>query len=93
LLSATVGVEPVLQHTPRAVTGSPPAEMTVPPHCALVSVTELTAAVATTGTLRSSGAVISSFPLHPALDTSAHAAINDTATCPIRLRMVNPPWF
>jgi hypothetical protein len=50
LLSATVGVKFVLQHTPRAVTVAPPSDVIVPPHCAVVGVIALTAPVVTEGT-------------------------------------------
>ena len=49
LLSATVGVVFVLQHTPRAVIVAPPSDIIVPPHCAVVSVMALTAAVVNIG--------------------------------------------
>ena len=47
--SAIVGFTDVLQHTPLAVTGVPPSEVTVPPPEAELSVTDPGVAVVTTG--------------------------------------------
>ena len=49
LLSLMVGLTDVLQHTPLAVTDSPPSEVTLPPLDALLEVTEDTAVVVTVG--------------------------------------------
>jgi hypothetical protein len=49
VLSAVVGLGEVLQHTPRAVTGSPPLAVTLPPLEAVKPVTSVTAVVVTVG--------------------------------------------
>ena len=49
LLSAVVGLSDVLQHTPRAVTVSPPSSVTLPPESAVVSVMFVIAVVVTVG--------------------------------------------
>ena len=49
LLSDTVGPGDVLQHTPLAVTVSPPSDITLPPPIAALSVMPATAAVVTSG--------------------------------------------
>jgi hypothetical protein len=68
LLSATVGVEFVLQQTPRAVMDAPPSEIILPPHSAVVSVIPLIVDVVTMGTVGLSGLVpvSSSSPQPPA---------------------------
>ena len=45
LLSAVVGLEEVLQQTPRAVTAAPPSEITFPPLVAVYAATALAAVV------------------------------------------------
>jgi hypothetical protein len=52
LLSAVVGLAEVLQHTPRAVTLSPPSEVTLPPPDAVVEVIEVIVAVVTVGVVK-----------------------------------------
>ena len=47
LLSAVVGLAPVLQHTPREVTAAPPAGKAVPPLVAEVVAMKVTAVVVT----------------------------------------------
>ena len=47
--SAVVGAPAVFQQTPRAVTASPPSEVTLPPQEAAVEVTCVIAAVVTAG--------------------------------------------
>jgi hypothetical protein len=50
LLFAVVGFVVVAQHTPRAVTGAPPSEATIPPLFApVVAIAETVAVVVTTG--------------------------------------------
>ena len=49
LLSAVVGLEEVLQHTPRAVTIEPPSSVIFPPLCAELSVMLLIDIVDTVG--------------------------------------------
>ena len=64
LLSPVVGLPPVFQQTPRAVTDVPPSEVTLPPQDAVVVVMELTLATVTAGvvepeqTLLGTGTVI-----------------------------------
>jgi hypothetical protein len=48
-LSAVVGLAAALQHTPRAVTGSPPSEVTLPPPVAVAPVILEIAVVVTAG--------------------------------------------
>ena len=48
-LSAVVGLGLVLQHTPRAVTGSPPSAVTLPPEDAVVEVIDVGEVVVTVG--------------------------------------------
>ncbi len=48
-----VGLCEVLQHTPLAVTGSPPSNDTLPPHLAYVLPIESTISVDTIGTISS----------------------------------------
>jgi hypothetical protein len=50
LLLAVVGVELVLQQTPRTVTVDPPSEVMVPPLCTVVDAIMATEAVVTEGT-------------------------------------------
>jgi hypothetical protein len=49
MLSAVVGLAVVLQHAPRAVTDSPPSDVTLPPPVAVAPVILEIAAVATVG--------------------------------------------
>ena len=49
LMSFIVGLDEVLQHTPRDVTDKYPSEVTFPPHTALFAVIEVTFAVVTLG--------------------------------------------
>jgi len=49
LLSAVVGLDEVLQQTPRAVTADPPSEVTLPPLEAVVAVMLVTVVVVTVG--------------------------------------------
>ena len=49
-LSAMVGINAVLQHTPHARMVSPPSEVMVPPHCAVVWVMAVIVYVVSIGT-------------------------------------------
>ena len=50
MLRATVGLAVVLQHTPRAVTDSPPSDVIVPPLVAVVDEMAVVALVVRVGT-------------------------------------------
>jgi hypothetical protein len=49
MLSAVVGLDEVLQQTPRAVTGTPPLSVTFPPEVAVVEVIAVIVVVVTVG--------------------------------------------
>ena len=60
---ATVGFAPVLQQTPRAVTGAPPSDVTFPPLVAVADEVAEVVPVVTTGATTSTGVVnVNSFP-------------------------------
>ena len=61
-LLAVVGVPPVFQQTPRAVTGSEPMSVTLPPELALPAVTALAAVVVTVGAAAAAVVKVSSLP-------------------------------
>ena len=61
LLSAVVGLAVVDQHTPLAVTGDPPSDVTFPPEVAVVAVTFVTAVVVTVAPI-ASVVKVTSFP-------------------------------
>ena len=44
-LPLTVGLGEVLQQTPRDITGTPPSDVTTPPHTAVYAVMEVTVSV------------------------------------------------
>ena len=49
LLSVMVGIDPVLQQTPRAITVAPPSEVILPPLIAVVIAISITSDVVNTG--------------------------------------------